>query len=108
MASGTSGAKCVVRFMSASVVMCVGWNVSCEGRWYVCVGVRALQAQTIRGAHSQPLPPIDPDSSSRCHTQSTHWVLEGQEVPCWLLKIDLSLWKNAEEGQRDGRPSGRA
>ena len=28
---------------------------------------RPLQAQTIRGARSQPLPPIDPDSSSGCH-----------------------------------------
>ena len=33
---------------------------------------------------------------------TNHAVLEGQEVPCWLLKIDLSWWKNAEEGQRDG------
>ena len=29
-------------------------------------------------------------------------------MPCGLLKIDLSRWKNAEAGQRDGRPSGRA
>ena len=37
-----------------------------------------------------------------------HAVLEGQGVPCWLLKIERSWWKNAEEGRRDGRPSGRA
>ena len=36
--NSTSGSSCVVHFHRTTVVMYVGWYVSCEVRWYVCVG----------------------------------------------------------------------
>ena len=39
----------------------------------------------------------------------TGWLrARTEEVVRWLPKVDLSLWKNAEEGLRDERASGRA
>ena len=59
MDSSTSGPRCAVRFMSATVVMCVGWYVSCEVMWYVCVVfLRQLRRfyewndPTLRGAQT--------------------------------------------------------
>ena len=48
--SGTSGSRCVVRFMSASGVMRVGctWYVGCAVRWYACIGVPPSYASFLR------------------------------------------------------------
>ena len=127
--SGTSGSRCVVRCMSVSVVMCVEWYVHCGwGCRYVLVFHRHLRhfyvniwiarpniAQStdlfkLRQSEARVVSRcrlLSPDSSSWCPIRTTHWVLEGQEVPLWLLKFNLSWWKSVEEGQRDGRPLGR-
>ena len=47
--SGKSGLRCIVRFMSASAVMCVEWYVSCEATWYMCFGVPLCRVLGRRG-----------------------------------------------------------
>ena len=48
MQSDITGSRCVVHFMSASVVMCVGGYVRCGVKWYVCVGVPPSSASFLR------------------------------------------------------------
>ena len=133
--SGTSGLRYVVRFTSASGMMCVGWDVGCRMRWYACIGVppsyasflreppckcinkrtqnradhRALQAQNIRRCDASVFSRYHLLTPTRnvIHELRTGWLRARTEevVLFWLLKIDFQWWNNAGEEQKAGRAS---
>ena len=64
----------------------------------------------MRGACVEPLPPMSSTlPRDSIYEPRTGWLrARMDEAPCWLLKINFSSWKNMDEGQTDGRASGRA
>lgn len=43
--------RCIVQFISVSVVMFVGWHVRYGVRWCMCVGVSQLSASLVVNIH---------------------------------------------------------